>query len=79
MLPKVPGAIGSNPIPNPVTTNKDRLEKTSFNLSFILFRQLFDVTTSRSPTFENKAHYYYQTSAYIVLMIYGICSHDHTF
>ena len=79
MLPKVPGAMGSNPIPNPVTTNKDRLEKTSFNLIFILFRQLFDFTASRSPTFENKAHCYYQTSAYIVLMIYGICSHDHTF
>ena len=79
MLPKVPGAMGSNPIPNPVTTNKDRLEKTSFYLIVILFRQLFDFTTSRSPTFENTAHCYYQTSAYIVLMIYGICSHDHTF
>jgi hypothetical protein len=61
--------MGNNPMPKPVVKNKDGLEKTFFNLIFILFHQLVKIRLISN----------YQTSAYIVLMIYGICSHDHTF
>ena len=37
MLPYVPGAIGNNPIPNPVARDKEGLEKISFNFIFKLF------------------------------------------
>jgi hypothetical protein len=43
MLPKVPGAMGNNPMPKPVVKNKDGLEKTFFNLIFILFHQLLKI------------------------------------
>ena len=51
MLPYVPGAMGSNPIPKPVAKNKDGLEKTSCNLMFILFHQLL-ILLHQSLTFE---------------------------
>ena len=47
MLPYVPGAIGSNPIPKPVTKNNDGLEKTLFNVIFIFFLLIINKARSR--------------------------------